>query len=159
MRCDELEAILEGIADGSVDPDAASGEHLATCATCAARLARARDIEGFLATRPALTPSASFTAGVMALVVQERWRTERVVDLGFNLAMAAGVLVILAGAAGLAWSLGFLNVTIDFEMILGALDSSYGQRVISLGQSIVLAAVLLTMALGLWWWAEADSSL
>ena len=43
---------------------------------------------------------------LMARIGQERWQTERVVDMGFNLAVAGGVLVILAGGFGLAWSLG-----------------------------------------------------
>ena len=51
----------------------------------------------------------------MARVGQEKWKTERVVDIGFNLAIAAGVLVILAGGAGLAWSLGFFTITIDVD--------------------------------------------
>ena len=46
----------------------------------------------------------------MARIGQEKWQTERVVDIGFNLAIAAGVLVILAGGAGLAWSLGFFTI-------------------------------------------------
>ena len=67
--------------------------------------------------REMAVPPATFTAAVMARVGQERWKTERAIDLGFNLAIAAGVLVILAGGAGLAWSLGLLTITIDVEAI------------------------------------------
>ena len=92
----------------------------------------------------------------MTLVGRERWQTERVFDLGFNLAIAAGLLLIAAGATGLAWSLGFLTITIDFGALFDAASSEFGGRVMSQVQTIAMAAVLLTMALVLWWWAEAD---
>jgi len=66
-----------------------------------------------------------------------------------------GVAVILAGAAGLAWSLGFLTITIDVGTIWRALDIDVAGRVLSQVQTIAMSAVLLTMALVLWWWAEA----
>jgi hypothetical protein len=72
--------------------------------------------------------------------------------------MAAGVLTILAGAAGLAWSLGFLSITIDVAALLDALESTVGSRVVPQVETIGLAAMLLTMTLVLWWWAEADPS-
>lgn len=159
MDCDHLELLIEGLADGTLEPDAEARAHLETCARCRSRVDRARDIDRFLMTREAPSPAATFTAGVMALVNDERWKTERVVDLGFNLAIAAGVLVIVAGGAGLAWSLGFLTVTIDLEALVMIAQSQLGNSsVLSQVQTIAMAAVLLTMALALWWWAEADSS-
>src|SRR5678815_3639039 len=110
--CDDLEPLIEAIADGSHEPGADARQHLASCPACAARLETVRAIENLLIIREAAVPPASFTAAVMARIGQEEWQTERVVDIGFNLAIAAGVLVILAGAAGLAWSLGFLTITI-----------------------------------------------
>ena len=88
---------------------------------------------------------------------RERWQTERVFDLGFNLAVAAGLVFVAIGAAGLAWSLGFLTVTIDVYALLDFAGREMGDAVLSQVQTIVMAAALLTMALGLWWWAEADS--
>jgi hypothetical protein len=117
-------------------------------------------IERALAERDVPSPSAGFTAGVMARVVKERWRTERVVDFGFNLAVAVGVLFILAGGAGLAMSLGFLHITIDFETLVDLTRSRVaGSEVISQAQTVATAAVVLMFALGLWWWAEADSTI
>jgi hypothetical protein len=92
---------------------------------------------------------------VMSHVGRERWQAERAIDLGFNLAMAAGVLVILAGAAGLLWSLGMLTIRIDLDAIVQALDTDTTGRFLSQVQTIAMAAVILTMALVLWWWAEA----
>ncbi len=63
-----------------------------------------------------------------------------------------------AGGAGLAWSLGFLTITIDFAALLDAAGTEFGGRLLSQLQTIAMAAVLLTMALVLWWWAETDSS-
>lgn len=154
MRCDHLEPLIEAIADGSYEPGGEDAQHLASCAVCSGRLAKARSIENLLAMREVAAPSSSFTGAVMARVGQERWKTERVVDLGFNLAIAAGILVIAAGGAGLAWSLGFLNITIDLEAIWQTVGAGVADRVLPQVQTIAMAAVLLTMALALWWWAE-----
>jgi hypothetical protein len=154
-HCDELEPLIEAIADGSHVLSAADAAHVASCASCGARLERARSIESLLAMREVASPPASFTATVMAQVGRERWQTERVIDLGFNLAMAAGVAVILSGAAGLAWSLGFLRISVDLSAAWRALDTDVTGRVLSQVQTIGMSAGLLTMALVLWWWAEA----
>ena len=154
MRCDDLNAVMEAIADGSHQLSADDAAHLASCDVCASRIARARAIDAFLAMREMESPSPAFTADVMARITHEQWRAERFIDLGFNLAMAAGVLIIVAGAAGLAWSLGFLSITIDLDAIVAALDTPVTGRVLSQVQTIVMAAGLLTMALVLWWWAE-----
>jgi anti-sigma factor RsiW len=155
VGCNEIEPLIEAIADGSVAMSDAHAAHLASCARCAAQLERARAIEGWLALREAAVPPPSFTASVMAQIVNERWKAERVIDLGFNLAIAAGVIVILAGGAGLAWSLGFLNVTIDLDAIWQAFAATeVTGRFLSQLQTFMMAAVILTMALVLWWWAE-----
>ena len=157
MRCEELEPLIEAIADGSHRPGADEAAHLASCARCAERLANARAIEELLQMRTFEGPTAQFTAAVMARVGHERWQTERFVDLGFNLAIAAGVMVILAGGAGLAWSLGLLTVTIDVDALWQVIGSDVTGRVLSQVQTLIMAAALLTTALVLWWWAEAAS--
>lgn len=158
MDCQHLELLIEGLADGSVELDQPSAAHLAGCQVCQARVERARDIERFLMSRELPAPPATFTAGVMALVQRDRWQDERFIDLGFNLAMAAGLLVVLAGLGGLAWSLGLLTVTVDLDAVLEAARTELGGRVVAQVQTVAMAAVVLTMSLALWWWAEADSS-
>ena len=155
MRCDELEPLMEAIADGTFEPAPEGRAHLSSCAVCAARLAQAQGIEQWLTSRDAPQPPASFTASVMARIGQEKWKTERVVDIGFNLAIAAGILVILAGGAGLAWSLGFFAIDIDVVALLDAATAQVEGRVMNQLQTVAIAALLLTMALVLWWWAEA----
>lgn len=155
MRCDELEPLIEAIADGTVEPAPEDRAHLSSCATCAPRLERARHIEQWLAAREMPQAPASLTATVMTRIGQEKWKTERVVDIGFNLAIAAGVLVILAGGAGLAWSLGLFTIDIDVAALVNAASSRVEGRVMNQLQTMALAAVVLTMALVLWWWAEA----
>jgi hypothetical protein len=154
VRCDELEPLIEAIAEGTFEPSQEDRAHLSSCATCAARLAQAQSIEQWLTSRETPLPPASFTATVMARIGQEKWQTERVVDIGFNLAIAAGVLVILAGGAGLAWSLGFFTIDIDVIALLNAATSQVEGHVINQLQTVAIAAVVLTMALVLWWWAE-----
>ena len=158
MACEEFEPLIEAIADGTMELSPDQRAHLASCHRCTARLEQARAIEQLLTVRDVATPSAAFTQQVMAQVGREKWQTERAIDLGFNLAMAAGVFAILAGAVGAAWSLGLFSITIDVDaiaQILGATDVS--GRILSQVQTIAMAALLLTMALGLWWWAEAAS--
>lgn len=159
MGCDDIEPRIEGFADGTSELDAGARAHVQSCARCAAALAHARAIHELLVSREAPVPSASFTTGVMARVGRDRWQVERVIDLGFNLALAAGVMFILVGGAGLAWSLGFLTISIDVDALLQAAGTELTGRVVSQVQTVGMAAALLTMALGLWWWAEVDSSL
>ena len=155
MRCDDLEPLIEPIADGSLEPSAEDRAHRASCAVCSARFEHARRVEQWLAARELPLPPPTFTAAVVSRIGQQTWQTERVVDMGFNLAIAAGVLVMLAGAFGLAWSLGFFTITVDVAALLDAAFSRVEGRVISQVQTVVISAVVLTMALGLWWWAEA----
>jgi hypothetical protein len=155
VRCDDLEPLIEEIADGSLPMSADDAAHVASCTICSERIERARSIEGLLAMRDVAQPPAAFTQAVLARVVQERWKAERAIDLGFNLAIAAGILVIVSAGAGLLWSLGMLSVTIDVDAIVRALDTSGTGRLLSQVQTVAMSAVLLTMALVLWWWAEA----
>ena len=154
MACDHLEPLIEAIADGSYEPRVEEAQHLAGCTLCSSRLASAGAIDSLLSMREIVAPSSSFTGAVMARVGQERWKTERVVDLGFNLAIAAGIVVILAAGSGLAWSLGLVSVTIDLDAISLAFGADVAGRVLSQVQTIAMAAALLTMTLVLWWWAE-----
>ena len=155
MGCHDLEPFIEAVADGSHALSVEERAHLSSCAVCSARLEHARRIEQWLAARDVAQPPHTFTTSVMARIVQEKWQAEQVIDIGFNLAIAAGVLVILMAGAGLAWSLGFFTITVDAAALVNAAFSRVEGRVISEVQTILISAVLLTMALVFWWWAEA----
>jgi anti-sigma factor RsiW len=154
--CNDLEPLVETIADGSLESSPEHAAHFESCDVCRGRLARARSIHALLATREAPTPPASFTSDVMARIQRERWRGEQVVDLGFNLAIAAGVLLIVGGALGLAWSFGLLTFGVDARSLLATVTNQWVDRAVQQLQTIVTAIVLLTMALGLWWWIESS---
>lgn len=158
MDCHEIDSRLEAFADGTLEPGDAASAHIQSCPSCSAGLAHARAIHDLLVSREVPVPATSFTAGVMARVGREHWQTERVIDIGFNLAVAAGILFILIGGAGLAWSLGFLTLTVDLDAVVQASGRELASRVVSQVQTVAMAAVLLTMALGLWWVAGLESS-
>jgi anti-sigma factor RsiW len=158
MECHEIDTQLEAFADGTLEPGDAARAHLESCPSCSAGLSHARAIHDLLVAREVPVPAASFTAGVMARVGREHWQVERVIDIGFNLAVAAGILFILIGGAGLAWSLGFLTITIDLDAVVQAGGRELAGRVVSQAQTVAMAAMLLTMALGLWWLAGLESS-
>ena len=155
MHCDDLDLLIEPIADGTIAPTVAQQAHLDSCAACAARLEQARDIERWLGARESDQPSASFTAAVMARVGRDQWQTERVVDIGFNLAILSGIAIILVAGAGLAWSLGLYSISLDVGTLARAASSEIEGGVINQLQTIAIAAVLLTTTLVVWYWAEA----
>ena len=68
MRCDDLEPLIEAIADGSHELSAEDAAHVASCAICAPRIERARSIESLLSMREVAQPPAAFTLAVMARV-------------------------------------------------------------------------------------------
>ena len=64
------------------------------------------DVEGLLLTQEMPVPPANFTVRVMAAVHQDIWQVEQAVDIGFNLAIGAGVFLIVGGALSFLWSSG-----------------------------------------------------
>src|SRR5262245_2251729 len=97
MYCDEALDAVEAVAAGDVTPDGRLADHYATCPNCSTALASARELERLLQVRPAPKPSVQFTARTMTRVRRARWKSEQVLDLGFNVAIAVVVLAIAAG--------------------------------------------------------------
>jgi len=144
-----------------VDPIAAGepltaddGAHLDACPACRGMLQRAQALERALASRPALEPPPGFTARVMTAVQGESWRAEQALDLGFNVAIAAGLLLVAAGLLGLAWRTGLIVIGGDLAGLASAGMSLMLEHAAAQAQNVGVAALLLTMALGVWWWAE-----
>jgi anti-sigma factor RsiW len=156
LRCQDVDLLIEAMADGELAPDAALAEHLASCALCASRLRAARAVTSLLVTRDAVEVPDRFTARVMTQVTRGRWRTEQALDVVFNVAVAVGVLSIVTGLAGVLWSFGLLRLNPAVMNAVVAAVSQAIARLAAQAQTIAIAATLLTMALGLWWWAEEE---
>jgi hypothetical protein len=155
VSCDLAAAQIEAAAMGEPVP-AAMADHISRCTRCAARLDLARRIDALLRTREVAAPPAAFTTTVLTRVRQERWRTEQVVDFGFNIAVAAGLVLILSGLLGFAWQLGALP-GIDRAIALGTEGLTLVARRAAADMRLLMMGMLLvTTAVGVWWWAEED---
>jgi anti-sigma factor RsiW len=158
VTCDHLDELIEAIAEGE-QPPAEIAAHVATCPRCTASLTLARALDRTLLAREVPVPPQGFTARVMQQVGQERWRTEQIVDIGFNIAIAIGVGLIVLGGVALAFSFGWLTVDRPTIDALGTAVQPWLSRLADDIRAVVLAAMLLTTALALWWWVEGESSL
>jgi anti-sigma factor RsiW len=156
LRCEDADPFIEAAAVGETVPDEVTA-HVTSCAGCAARLAMARRIEAALAARAVVAPPATFTTGVIARLRRDRWRAEQVVDFGFNVAVAIGILIVVAGLVGVAWRAGVMQIGGEMSAILLTTMRGAATRAIADARLIVLVTLLLTTAIGLWWWAEEDA--
>lgn len=151
--CARVDAVIdEAVLGADLAPDLEA--HLAGCAECRARLALARRIEQALATWPVAAPPPHFAATVAGLTRREAWRQEVVIDWGFNIALAASLGLVAAGAASLVWMLGALADPADAARVTADAVSGLVGRVRGQGLVVVTASVLLATTVGAWWWAE-----
>jgi hypothetical protein len=151
--CAALREAIEPIAAGEAATPAQQA-HLAECASCQARLALARRLERVFAEWPAPAAAPALASHVLDARRREAWQHEQVVDWSFNIAVAAGLVAVLAGVASMVWLLGAAAGPIaSSEMVVGAASALVDRL---RGQAMVLAtaALLLTTTLGAWWWAE-----
>ncbi len=158
MRCDEVNLLIDALAAGA-EPDADTTSHIAGCVRCSTALANAAVVERALRDFPAPVVPAGFTNGVMARVRRDRWRSEQVLDWTFNIAVSIGILLIVVGLVGVAWVGGFVSIGDDLIAVLFEQSPILLTRITGEMQTIVMAGLLLTMALGLWWWVESDASI
>jgi hypothetical protein len=100
-------------------------------------------------------PQAAFTQAVMARVVRIDGR-QSARSISDSISRSPPGSWSSSPRLGLAWSLGLLSVTIDVDAIVRSLDAG-ATGLLSRVQTVAMSAVLLTMALVLWWWAEAAS--
>ena len=149
---DRLDALAAADRAATADEQA----HLDACAACRGRLALARRIDQVLAARPLPAPPAGFTTAVLARVGQDRWRAEQALDLGFNIAVATGVLLVAAGLAGLAWASGLVVIGLDLARLTGDALGVVAVRLAPQAQLVAAAVLLLAGAIGAWWWSEDD---
>jgi len=154
MFCDEALNAVEAVAAGDLEPEGRIANHLATCPDCGAALKRARKLERLLQARTVPQPPPNFTARTLTRVRRARWRSEQLLDVGFNVALVAAVLAIVGGIWMLLNRSGLTAVSRDAMTLFGAGFVALAQNI---GPSVPLyaaaSAVLLT-ALAAWWWAE-----
>ena len=117
------------------------------------------DLERLLSSRALALPPANFTARVMAAVGRETWRVEQAVDISFNLAIGIGAFLIVGGALALLWSLGLLGLEFNLTALTTAAAAAMTTEFVAQLRTVLIGAALLTTALAIWWWAEADQSL
>jgi hypothetical protein len=71
-------------------------------------------------------------------------------------AIAAGVLVVLGGTAGLLWSLGWFSLDLAAVVTAATTIAPWTTRLASDAQTLLLSALLLSSTLALWWWMEGE---
>ena len=159
MFCDEALDAVEAVASGDLVPEGRVADHFATCRQCAAALESARRVERLLRSREQAKPSSHFTSRTMARIRRARWRSDQMLDAGFNIAMGLVAIGVVGGTWMLLRRTGFGSVTSDALSLFGTALAAVVQR---LAPSLPLyagAAAVVAAALGLWWWAERDATL
>jgi predicted anti-sigma-YlaC factor YlaD len=159
MFCDEALDAIEPIAAGELTPDGRIADHLATCPNCAAALEDARRLERMLQARPTPRPAPNFTSRTLNRVRRARWRTEQVLDVGFNVAIIAIVVAVVGGIWMLLHRSGLAAVSSDAVDLFGSGMMTLVRRVAPSVPIYAGAMAVLATALGLWWWAERDVTL
>jgi anti-sigma factor RsiW len=155
IACTDTNGFIEDLAAGDPVPEGIS-EHVAACPRCATRLQLAMRIERTLAERPVAVPPAAFTNTIVARIRHERWRAEQMLDLGFNVFVVCGIALIAAGVAGLVWASGLVVLSRDVFAVLEAATKSTLTTVAGQARTFLFAALLLTLALAVWWWVEQE---
>lgn len=157
MTCREVQESIEAVVAGDEPVTGAFRAHIEGCPGCAAALATARRIEEALAARPAPAAPARFTAAVTARIRGEHWRAEQQVDRMFNVAVAAGIVAIAAGALAL---FNIETLTAAIAAAAGVLTDATMQGSGTAAQgapamwTYLLAGGLVGTSLLVWRWAE-----
>jgi predicted anti-sigma-YlaC factor YlaD len=159
MFCDEVLESIEAIAAGDLAPDAAAAAHLASCASCRAALARAREIDRLLQSRPAPAAPPQFTSRALARIRRDQWRRDQLVDAGFNTAVAALVLAVVVALWLVVNRTGIVTVSADAVDLVEMFAVTGMRRIGAELPAYAAATALLAATVGLWWWAERDPTL
>lgn len=153
MTCANVDDLIEAIAAREIEPEAATRIHLEGCARCAAALAFAREIEAALA-QPVPAAPAHFTRAVMGRVRRDRWRREQRLDMVFNVSIAAGLGLVVAGVWMLMNLSGLAVVTGEASRVVTAASAAVFAEAASAAPTYALAMLMLVMAVWIWAWAE-----
>ena len=158
MRCDDADRLIESIASGDQTASDELVRHFDTCPRCTAAVTLARRVDHLLAERPVTPVPPGFARTVVERLRADRWRAERHLDLGFNLAIAAGLLVVGGGVWLLLNVSGLTAVAHDLTSIFADGIGRLASRVVTGLPTYTAATGLVMTALGVWWWAERGFS-
>jgi len=111
-------------------------------------------IERWMRERAVPSAPANFTAAVLARVRQERWQAERYWDLGFNLAIGGGVVLVVLGVLSLIYMSGLAVVGRDALLLFGQGLTTAADQLAPALPIYMGGFVLTASALGLWWYVE-----
>ena len=159
MFCDEVLETIELIAAGELTPGPRMADHLASCHGCAAALASARHVDALLRSRAAPPAPAQFSSRVMSRLRRARWRSEQVLDWGFNIALALAGALVVVGLWTVMRQSGLATVSSDAIELLGPGMMLFARRVSPSLPLYGAATALLGTALAVWWWAERETGL
>jgi len=159
MFCDETLDAVEAIAAGELKPEGRIARHLGDCLQCAAALESARLVETMLRGRPVPKPPQQFTIRTMARIRRARWRSDQLLDAGFNVAVALITLGVIAAVWLLVDRSGLTAVSGDLLDLGRSGAVALVHRVAPLISLYAAAAALVLTALTIWWWAERDLGL
>ena len=95
-----------------------------------------------------------FTSAVMARVRQERWQVERYWDLGFNIAIGGGLVLVAAGVLGLIYLSGLSVVGRDAMLLFVNAITTMADQLAPALPAYTGAFALTATAFGLWWYVE-----
>ncbi len=155
MECRDVQALIESIAAGEATPDPEVEAHLRACGRCASSLALASQIDRLLEDVPVAPPS--FVPAVMRRVRNERWRAERYLDIGFNLVVGTSLAIVAAGIWLLLHLTGLEAVASNTAELMAAASADVLRRITPALPLYGMAASVLAMAIGVWWWVERDT--
>jgi anti-sigma factor RsiW len=155
MTCTHALELVEPIAAGELDVDAAARAHFESCPACASALATARRIEAVLAVRPAPPAPDRFEGMVLQRISRERWRAEVQVDRLFNVAVAVSIMLVVGGLAALMNLQGVLAAVGGMWEVVSASGTEALRNAVPTLSTYVAAAGLLLSALAMWWWADS----
>jgi predicted anti-sigma-YlaC factor YlaD len=156
MFCDEALDVIEPIAAGELTPEGRVADHLATCPNCAAALDSARRLDRLLQARAAPRPPAHFTPRTLTRIRRARWRSEQFLDVGFNIAIVAIVVAIVAGIWMLLNRSGLGAVSRDAVGLFGTSAVALARRAAPSVPLYAAATAVVLTALAVWWWAERE---
>ena len=158
MFCDEVLEAVEPIAAGELTPSRRLTDHLASCRGCAGALDSARRLDTLLRGRAAPAAPANFSSRVMSGLRRARWRTEQMLDWGFNLALVAAGVLVVSGLWVVMRRSGLATVSTDAIELLGPGMILFARRVTPSLPLYGGAIGLVGTALAVWWWAERDTT-